>query len=214
MAEEPKGSTAPHPQTQSRLFQIPLELRNAIYVYYSIDFAKSSLNHTSREEHPEFFYEPQKLYECPALLQSFKRLTHEARPFAYQYALVRVFCKNQVALGAAGTFKPENIRHLFVELGVEHDLAYLFTDIYSIFQGGENLDSIKFHVSPKFVVGGVQHTVVQKESWALMLSGPLVAYLKSLPKLAVVEMKDSYGELLLDHVQSRLKGKLTIRITL
>lgn len=82
MAEELKGSTAPHPQTQSPLFQTPRELRDAIYEYYSIDFAKGTLNHTSREEHPEFFYELQKLSEFPALLQCCKRLTHEARPFA------------------------------------------------------------------------------------------------------------------------------------
>lgn len=47
-----------------------------------------------------------------------------------------------------------------------------------------------------------------------MLSGPLVAYLKSLPKLAVVDVKGSYGELLLKHVQPRLKGKLIVRMAL
>ncbi|EMR61933.1 hypothetical protein UCREL1_11121 [Eutypa lata UCREL1] len=121
----------------------------------------------------------------------------------------RFFHKDQVALSAAGTFKPGNIRHLFVELEVDYDLAYFFTDIYSIFQGGENLESIELHVSPESSGGSVQHTVAQNEPWALMLSGPLVAYRKSLPKLVVVDVNASYGELLLKHVQPRLKGKLT-----
>ena len=69
-------------------------------------------------------------------------------------------------------------------------------------------------MSPESSGGSVQHTVAQNEPWALMLSGPLVAYRKSLPKLVVVDVNASYGELLLKHVQPRLKGKLTVRMAL